>query len=226
VDAGARRNATRSLRGNDAGTLPTVFIIGAQKGGSMSLLELMLQHPNLCGGKHKEPHFFNNDENFGRGVDWYRKQFTDEKCMKSPSKSKYVDGTPMIHIPDVWKRIQKTYDKEKENSENLKFIVLLREPVSRDYIWYQHVIRADLHTGQPFEEVKTLKEMNEESNFLNGEGQDTRRGRYVEQVIHPHTCIASVLKLPLIPQNALPCPQPTKLWCSWRILSNTFGATR
>ena len=112
--------------------------------------------------------------------------------MKSPSKSKYVDGTPMIHIPDVWKRIQKMYDKEKENTDNLKFIVLLREPVSRDYIWYQHVIRADLHTGQPFEEVKTLKEMNDASNFLNADGQDTRRGRYVEQVRTRHRMYTAV----------------------------------
>ena len=148
----------------------------------MSLLELITQHPTICTGKHKEPHFFNNDENYERGVDWYRSQFSDPKCSKIANKARYVDGTPILHIPDVWKRIQKTYDKERESTENLKFIVLLREPVSRDYIWYQHVIRADLHSGQRFDEVKTLKEMNEESQFQNMDGQDTRRGRYVEQL--------------------------------------------
>ena len=159
-----------------------MFVIGAQKGGSMSLLELMTQHPTLCGGKHKEPHFFNNDDNYDRGVDWYKNQFADAKCAQNPKTAKYIDGTPILHIPDVWKRIQKTYDKEKESTANLKFIVLLREPVSRDYIWYQHVIRADLHSGQRYEGVKTLKEMNEDSNWQNGDGQDTRRGRYVEQL--------------------------------------------
>ena len=175
-------HTSRHLRGEEnlKGTLPSVFIIGAQKGGSMSLLELMIKHPNLCSGRHKEPHYFNNDENYDRGTEWYKKQFAEEKCQSS--KTKYIDGTPILHIPDVWKRIVKTYDKEKENKDNLKFIVLLREPVSRDYIWYQHVIRADLHTGLRYEEVKTLSEMNTESNFQNGDGQDTRRGRYVEQL--------------------------------------------
>ena len=184
ADSGSLRNGTRYLRGEDKirGVLPTVFVIGAQKGGSMSLLELMAQHPLLCGGKHKEPHFFNNDENYDRGADWYKNQFADPKCAQNPKTAKYIDGTPMLHIPDVWKRIQKTYEKEKESTANLKFIVLLREPVSRDYIWYQHVIRADLHSGQRFEDVKTLVEMNEESNFQNADGQDTRRGRYVEQL--------------------------------------------
>ena len=177
-----RNRTSRHLRGeeNSKGTLPTVFIIGAQKGGSMSLLELMIKHPNLCSGRHKEPHFFNNDENYDRGTEWYKKHFVDDKCQTS--KAKYIDGTPILHISDVWKRIVKTYDKEKESKDNLKFIVLLREPVIRDYIWYQHVIRADLHTGIRYSEVKTLSEMNIESNFQNGDGQDTRRGRYVEQL--------------------------------------------
>ena len=179
-----QNTTTRYLRGEEKvkGSLPTIFVVGAQKGGSMSLLELMTQHPMLCGGKHKEPHFFNNDENYEKGVEWYKGQFADPKCAKNPSKAKYIDGTPILHIPDVWRRIVKMYDKEKENKDNLKFIVLLREPVSRDYIWYQHVIRADLHSGQRFEEVKTLTEMNTESNFQNADGQDTRRGRYVEQL--------------------------------------------
>ena len=164
------------------GFLPTIFIVGAQKGGSMSLVDLLMQHPHICIGKHKETHFFNNDENYEKGGEWYKNQFIDSKCTLRSSKSKFIDGTPILHIPDVWKRIQKLYDKEKVNKDNLKFIVLLREPVTRDYTWYQHVIRAELHNGEKFTTIKTIKEINEVTNFQGHDGLDTRRGRYVEQL--------------------------------------------
>jgi len=42
----------------ETGNLPTIFILGAQKGGSSSLFEFMREHPQLCGARKKEPQFF------------------------------------------------------------------------------------------------------------------------------------------------------------------------
>ena len=42
----------------ETGNVPTIFILGAQKGGSSSLFEFMREHPQLCGARKKEPQFF------------------------------------------------------------------------------------------------------------------------------------------------------------------------
>jgi len=47
------------------GNLPSIFILGAQKGGSSSLFEFLLEHPTLCKGDHKEPHFFDDWKVYG-----------------------------------------------------------------------------------------------------------------------------------------------------------------
>ena len=164
------------------GQLPSIFIIGAQKGGSMSLLDLMTQHPLLCRGTHREPHFFSIDENYEVGTKSYKNSFKEPKCGQNLKTSKYIDGTPMLHIDKVWERIVETYGEDVEKRDNLKFIALLREPVARDYVWYQHVVRNDLHRGQKFSNIKTLREMNLESNFTTSNGEDTRNGKYIDHI--------------------------------------------
>lgn len=184
------RNSTRYLRTEKVdskieGQLPSVFIIGALKGGALSLLDLMTHHPLLCGGMHKEPNFFSNDENYKEGPKSYKDLFRDAKCSKNAKYSKYIDGTPMLHLPKVWRRIAETYGNDKEGKklkDNLKFIVLLREPVARDFVWYQHNLRNGLHKGMKFSDVRTIKEWTEESDFKDAGGQDTRHGRYIEQL--------------------------------------------
>lgn len=173
---------TRHLRVELEGQLPSIFVLGAQKGGSLSLLDLMTQHPLLCRGAHREPHFFSIDENYEEGSKTYKNYFKDAKCGKNLKTSKYIDGTPMLHIDKVWDRIVQTYGKDVKKKDNLKFIVLLREPVSRDYVWYQHVVRNDLHRGQKFSSIKTLREMNLGSNFTSRNGEDTRNGKYIDHI--------------------------------------------
>ena len=185
------RNFTRHLRNSDKidtkvdGQLPSIFIIGALKGGSLSLLDLISHHPLLCTGMQKEPNFFSNDDNYEEGPKVYKDMFRETKCSKNAKYSKYIDGTPMLHIPKVWSRIADTYNNDKDGKkmkDNLKFIVLLREPVSRDFVWYQHKLRNSLHKGLKFSDVKTIKEVTEESGFKDKDGLDTRHGRYIEQL--------------------------------------------
>ena len=44
-------------------------VIGAQKGGTTALFELLRQHPDLCLPADKEAPFFNRPELYSRGVD-------------------------------------------------------------------------------------------------------------------------------------------------------------
>lgn len=148
------------------GNLPSVFIVGAQKGGSSSLFELMIEHPLICRGKRKESHYFNFETEgvYSKGIDFYKQMFIDKKC-NGKNGTFYVDGTPILHQDDrngesVWQRIYDTYSFSTLLRDDLKFIALLREPVSRDYSWFQHNTRADLEKGGLFSDILTMSEKN------------------------------------------------------------------
>ncbi len=53
-------------------SMPNFLIIGAAKGGTTSLYELLKEHPQVTFSKKtKEPGFFSNDTQYPRGLDWY-----------------------------------------------------------------------------------------------------------------------------------------------------------
>ena len=49
------------------------LIIGTRKGGTGALLEMLHLHPDIKKAT-KEIHFFDRDDNYNRGFDWYREQ--------------------------------------------------------------------------------------------------------------------------------------------------------
>ena len=136
--------------------VPSVFVMGAQKGGSSSLYEVLIRHPALCGAIYKEPNFFLTNKREGYDFMWYLSLFIDQKCYKRPKKV-YVDGSCMLHGLDVaLSALNSTYHPEQLRS--LKFIALLREPVSRDYSWFKHRARGHLNHGGTFASLKTYGE--------------------------------------------------------------------
>lgn len=147
---------------------PRLYILGTQKGGSSSLYELMIAHPQFCGGDHKEPMFFKEDEFYKNGKDWYQGNYNDKKC-KGKEGTFFVDGSTMMHrMPGVMERMDQFYSDEQK--DDLRFIVLLREPVSRDFSWYQHWTRWYLEDHGPFTGIKTLQEhanTNKGNHFTN-----------------------------------------------------------
>lgn len=101
------------------GYLPNLIIPGVQKAATSSLHHYLIQHPSVVGGSVKEVHFFDLNSKFSRGKAWYSRQF--------PHAQDYIlDATPNYlyekHIP---LRIKETL------GNNVRFIVVLREPVSR-----------------------------------------------------------------------------------------------
>jgi hypothetical protein len=165
------------------GTVPTtvpplVFILGVQKGGSSSLMWMAITHPQLCAGQRKETHFFggNYEKLVEAGTKYkdiqkrYYGIFTDPKCTAFPDNTTFVDGTPVMHQA-YWaaKNINEMYTRNGY-ADKLKFIVMLREPVSRDFSWYQHHMRQYLtghKTGDGYSDdrkgsiakIQTFKEM-------------------------------------------------------------------
>ena len=63
--------------------LPSFLIIGTQKGGTSSLYNYIIQHPYVLNSKIKEIHYFDN--NFSKGINWYRSFFQSYKNRRDSS---------------------------------------------------------------------------------------------------------------------------------------------
>ncbi|XP_065834288.1 heparan sulfate glucosamine 3-O-sulfotransferase 3B1-like [Oscarella lobularis] len=106
---------------NEGGArLPDAIIIGSKKAGTRALLAWLNVHPNVtC--YTKEAHFFDRDDAFARGIDYYR------NLMPSVNSSQWIlEKTPSYLVtPSVPNRIAQTMPART------KFIAIFREPVAR-----------------------------------------------------------------------------------------------
>lgn len=114
---------------------PSFIIIGTQRGGTTSLYNYLVEHPDIKPAHKKETYFF--DVNFKRGLEWYQSLFPDGFT---------GEATPYyMFYPLAPQRIKKLLP-------DVKFIVLLRNPVERAYSHYKlEVGRKTEHL--PFEEA-------------------------------------------------------------------------
>jgi hypothetical protein len=115
------------------GHLPDFLIVGAQKAATSSLYYYLSQHPNIIGSRPKEVCFFDRDENYSKGINWYRKNFPKTKITK---EAKYFEATPAY--------IYRSFAAERIYNFNpkIKIIVILRDPVERAFsAWkmYKHI---------------------------------------------------------------------------------------
>jgi hypothetical protein len=108
-------------------TLPDFVIIGAQRAGTTSLYNYLIQHPCIAPAVKKEVHYF--DLCYEYGERWYRGHFMRE----SERKKQPVQGYPMmtgeaspyyLYHPLVPERL-------KALLPNAKLLVLLRNPADR-----------------------------------------------------------------------------------------------
>jgi hypothetical protein len=112
--------------------LPSVLIIGTQRGGTTSLFNYLAQHPDVRPPLRKEVHYF--DLNHASGPNWYRGCFPYSRQLRDGALT--IDATPyyMMHplapqraaalLPDV------------------KLVALLRNPIDRALSHHQHEVRG------------------------------------------------------------------------------------
>jgi hypothetical protein len=112
------------------GNLPNVFVIGAAKSGTSSLAYMLNQHPQVFLSHAKEPHFFNDDERYSKGLQWY----SDTFFSRSENFDIRLDASNayLFWSEKVVERLLQTY----EQPSKLKFIALFRDPVERAYSNY------------------------------------------------------------------------------------------
>ena len=140
--------------------LPKFIIIGAQKGGTTSLYNYLIEHPQIEPAFKKEVHFF--DVNFKKSIMWYRSFFPSllyKNYKKLTSKKEIISGEAspyyIIH-PHAPKRIFSVIPK-------VKLIILLRNPVDRAYSHHSH------QTQLGFEKLTFRNAIEKEEERLNGE---------------------------------------------------------
>lgn len=155
------------VRGNE---LPNTYIIGAQKAGTSSMHSYLVQHKDVVGSLNKEVHFFDHDHRYNRGLDWYKRQFPP-----SEGRSRIMDSTPRyLYIKEVPERISKLNIPSK-------FIVILRDPLSRSYsAWnmyreffksftFRGKMMANLRSGQFIGELFDSKKLPDYNTLIQKE---------------------------------------------------------
>ena len=172
------RGLTASMRG-----LPSGVIIGAQRSGTTSLFNYLIQHPDLLPPLGKELHYF--DFHYHRGVRWYRGRFPYTSQLRRGSLT--IEASPyyLIH-PLVPGRVAALLPE-------VKLIAVLRNPVDRALSHYQHEVR-DRRESLSFEEAvdrEPERIAGEEERLEREPGYYSyahhrysyiRRGHYVEQL--------------------------------------------
>jgi Sulfotransferase domain len=125
------RELTGSLRG-----LPSFLIIGAQRSGTTSLFNYLVQHPQVLPPLGKEVHYF--DLHYQQGIQWYRGRFPFSYRLRGGTLT--LDASPyyLVH-PLVPQRVAETLP-------DIRVIALLRNPVDRALSHYQHELRAGRET--------------------------------------------------------------------------------
>ena len=107
----------------DPPPLPNFLVIGTMKGATTSLAKRLAEHPEICFTPIKETHFFAEDEEYKKSLNFYRnyfKNYTGEKAIGEASPS----YTRSKRYPNAAKRIATILP-------DAKLIYIIRDPIKR-----------------------------------------------------------------------------------------------
>ena len=136
--------------------LPNLLIVGAAKSGTTSLHNYLKQHPDIFMSNHKEPHFLINNEiginRIPKGINNlqdYSNLFSNGVSYKYRGESSAM----YLQFPEIAiKNIDRYLD------EDVKIIIMLRNPIERAFSGYQHVKRYNLDEDLDFEDALEISE--------------------------------------------------------------------
>ena len=105
------------------------MIVGAQKAGTTSLKNYLIEHPGVCGNERSEITYFISDEEYALGYDEIHARY-----YKDPRKDHAVllgKSVGIMYLPEAARRL-------REHNPNVHIVVVLRNPVDRSYsgYWY------------------------------------------------------------------------------------------
>src|SRR5437763_1646364 len=115
--------------------LPDFIILGAQRAGTTSLYEYIVDHPQVGAASKKEVHFF--DRHYTEGVNWYRAHFPPavrRQRFENRTGKRFLTGEASPYYlahPMVPERIAAV-------APDARFLILLRNPIDRALSHYYH----------------------------------------------------------------------------------------
>lgn len=145
-EAPGPNNNTQEWREGWKQQLPKSIIIGVRKGGTRALLEMLNLHPQVAAAQ-SEVHFFNLEENYHKGLDWYKQQMpvahhTQITVEKTPGYFSSLKAPERIYTMD----------------RSVKLLLIVRDPVERlvsDYTQILHNRKAQHKPYQTLEQILT-----------------------------------------------------------------------
>ena len=120
--------------------LPKALIIGVRQGGTRALLDILTRHPSVKACS-REVHFFDRQENYKLGLDWYSSQMP-----LSLEADIVIERTPDYFIADDAPRL--IY----KMSPSVKLLVVVRDPAARAISDYAELFEKHDGEMKPFEE--------------------------------------------------------------------------
>lgn len=101
----------------------TLMILGAARCATSSLHDLLRQHPEVCASSPKEPFFFEDRDEYEKGIGYYQHRYFPHWS----GQRVVVEGrVANMVLPYVAPRIKATFPEAH-------FVVALRDPVERAY---------------------------------------------------------------------------------------------
>ena len=115
--------------------LPDFYILGGQKCGTTSMFMYLTKHPAILSPNAKDIRFF--DKYFFKGVNWYRVNFPTKSTKSSLSKNfkRVLTGEATERYLDH----PYAADRIKQVTPKAKFIILLRNPITRAFSQHTRV---------------------------------------------------------------------------------------
>lgn len=172
--------------------MPDFLVIGAAKSGTTALSEYLRHHPSIYMCRPKEPDFFANDQQYAKGLDWYRSLF-EPRAPGQLCGEASTTYTRWPHSSDAAARIA-------EHLPNAKLIYILRPPAPRAYSHFVHHVRKGLR--ETFEEA-----MARSSIYVDCSLYTEQLGRYLE-----HFAREQVHVMLLEDLNASPVEAMGEVW--------------
>jgi hypothetical protein len=127
------------------GRLPNYVIVGAMKSGTTSLAEYLGAHPQAYTVPQKELYFFERNDLWDQGVEWYAEQFAG-----AAQEIAVGEASPSYMY------FRKSAGRMAEAIPDAKLIAILRDPVQRalsHYMhWRFHMAREDRSFAQAIED--------------------------------------------------------------------------
>jgi hypothetical protein len=120
----------------DVGTIPRLaLIIGAMKAGTSTLYRLLSQHPEICAGETKEPHYFSYDPPPQGPRDYFRRWDFD------PEVHRWALEASTSYAKYPWRT--GTAERIAEFPAEFRLIYILRDPVDRIESHIAHNVSKD-----------------------------------------------------------------------------------